>query len=330
MTLTRLRATIAAPVFAVLLLSGCAPDAAAPVTEPPASITPTPTDTSTPVVTTRPAAQIPVTCDELWPEERRLAAARVPVTRSTSSSAFFAALREQQGDLSCDGEGKNTRLIIDVSRNADARFAPLDLGGEDMELDSLGADISGLHCFLEGDVTSYCMAQAILGDYYIYSYVNVARPELTNKQLLSMAHALIDPAIALLADQPEPALWAAPSGSWPLLSDCEAIEADGHVDVPELLSVLGFTPVPVPYLAGIAQSPGLTVFRPPVPDFELLHVTGSTTLPLRAAAIALCTEGSFTLGSFTLARGESVYITADEAPVQVAGEGELFVATSRG
>jgi len=103
-----------------------------------------------------------------------------------------------------------------------------------------------------------------------------------------------------------------------------------HVDVPELLSVLDFTPVPVPYLAGIAQSPGLTVFRPPVPDFELLHVTGSTTLPLRAAAIALCTEGSFTLGSFTLARGESVYITADEAPVQVAGEGELFVATSRG
>ncbi|TBN55974.1 mannose-6-phosphate isomerase, class I [Glaciihabitans arcticus] len=103
-----------------------------------------------------------------------------------------------------------------------------------------------------------------------------------------------------------------------------------HVDVPELLSVLDFTPVPVPYLAGISQSPGLTVFRPPVPDFELLHVTGDTVLPLRAGAIALCTEGAFTLGSFELARGESVYISADEAPVVVTGQGELFVATSRG
>lgn len=103
-----------------------------------------------------------------------------------------------------------------------------------------------------------------------------------------------------------------------------------HVDVPELLSVLDFTPGPVPYLAGIPQAPGLTVFRPAVPDFELLHVTGDATLPLRAAAIALCTSGSFTLGSFTLNRGESVYISADEAPVTVTGEGELFVATSRG
>ncbi|MGV8884409.1 MAG: mannose-6-phosphate isomerase, class I [Microbacteriaceae bacterium] len=103
-----------------------------------------------------------------------------------------------------------------------------------------------------------------------------------------------------------------------------------HIDVPELLSVLDFTPGPVPYLAGIAQAPGLTVFRPSVPDFELLHVTASTVLPLRAAAIALCVSGSFTLGSFTVARGEAVYISADEAPVTVTGEGELFVATSRG
>ena len=97
-----------------------------------------------------------------------------------------------------------------------------------------------------------------------------------------------------------------------------------HVDVPELLSVLDFTPLPVPYLAPTVTG-GVESFRP-LPDFQLLHETGSAVLELPAEAIAICTAGSFTLGAHALARGESVYI-ADESPLAITGSGDLFIAT---
>jgi len=44
----------------------------------------------------------------------------------------------------------------------------------------------------------------------------------------------------------------------------------------------------------------------------------------------LCTAGSFTLtgatGSATLGRGDSVFVTAEEAALEITGEGTLFVA----
>jgi len=104
-----------------------------------------------------------------------------------------------------------------------------------------------------------------------------------------------------------------------------------HVDVPELLAVLDFTPVPVPYLAPVELAPGLEAYRPDVPDFELLRVTGGATVALAADAIAICTSGSFALSgaddSARIALGEAVFITG-ETSVTVTGDGELFVATS--
>ena len=104
-----------------------------------------------------------------------------------------------------------------------------------------------------------------------------------------------------------------------------------HVDVAELLSVLDFTPVPVPYLAPIAVTDGVDLFSPGVPDFELLHVTADAELALDADAIVVCTSGSFTLaganGSLSVALGEAVFISG-EPSVRVAGDGDLFVATS--
>ena len=97
-----------------------------------------------------------------------------------------------------------------------------------------------------------------------------------------------------------------------------------HVDVPELLSVLDFTPLPVPYLAAVSRD-GVDSFRP-LDDFQLLHVTGPSTIDLPDESIAICTAGSFTLGSFALARGESVYL-ADESPLAITGSGDLFIAT---
>jgi mannose-6-phosphate isomerase len=117
-----------------------------------------------------------------------------------------------------------------------------------------------------------------------------------------------------------------------------------HIDIAELERVLDFTPLPAPLLEPIVEN-GVEIFRPGVPDFELVHVelgggagesgtdTAARSIRLSAPAIAIATAGSLELagshGGLALGRGQSVYITPDEAEVTVLGAGELFLATAR-
>ena len=110
-----------------------------------------------------------------------------------------------------------------------------------------------------------------------------------------------------------------------------------HVDVPELLSVLDFTPVPVPYLEPIPLPGGVALYQPGVPDFELAVVTepvDGTRYALAGDSIVLCTAGEFALAgekdSVTLTRGESVFVTAEESTLTISGDGALFVAGPAG
>jgi mannose-6-phosphate isomerase len=105
-----------------------------------------------------------------------------------------------------------------------------------------------------------------------------------------------------------------------------------HVDVPELLKVLDFRPLPVPYLEPSWPQPGVAVFRPDVPDFVLTVVSpdaalAGVTLPLTGPAIALCTGGAVTLGGHELERGHAFYV-ADEPSLAVSGDGMLFIAST--
>lgn len=104
-----------------------------------------------------------------------------------------------------------------------------------------------------------------------------------------------------------------------------------HVDVPELLSVLDFSPVPVPYLAPVALADGVEAYRPDVRDFELLHVTGDSSVELAANAIAICTDGQFAVTGadeiVALGLGEAVFVSG-EAVLEITGAGDLFIATS--
>ncbi|SFO04932.1 mannose-6-phosphate isomerase, class I [Mycetocola miduiensis] len=110
-----------------------------------------------------------------------------------------------------------------------------------------------------------------------------------------------------------------------------------HIDVAELLSVLDFTPLPVPYLRPERAADGVELYRPGVPDFELSHVVASgdglPTVDLPGVAIAIATAGDLTLagasGTIDLRQGDAVYITADEGSIAVRGTGELFVASTR-
>jgi mannose-6-phosphate isomerase len=120
-----------------------------------------------------------------------------------------------------------------------------------------------------------------------------------------------------------------------------------HVDVPELLEVLEFDPMPVPYLRPGRPVDGLQLFKPDVPDFELARIdvgdaevlpfaTGipsvASTVPFapQGPAIAICIAGSVSIagstGSFTVKRGESVFVTPDEGELTVTGDGTVFVA----
>jgi mannose-6-phosphate isomerase len=139
-----------------------------------------------------------------------------------------------------------------------------------------------------------------------------------------------------------------------------------HIDVDELLEVLDFSPIPVPYLVPEDDSaPGVSVFRPGVAEFELVHIQADATqvgsalvgdvapdgdsaldgdsapgaspvtmrqVALSGPGIALCTAGGFLVAgahsSVVLKRGESVYITPDEGTVTFAGAGEVFLATT--
>lgn len=110
-----------------------------------------------------------------------------------------------------------------------------------------------------------------------------------------------------------------------------------HVDVAELLEVLEFGVLPVPYLEPGHPAPGLSVFAPPVPDFELVRAdldgeAGPSSAEYEPAggAIVLCTSGAASIagahGSITLVRGQAAYVSADEGSLTLAGTATLFLA----
>lgn len=119
-----------------------------------------------------------------------------------------------------------------------------------------------------------------------------------------------------------------------------------HVDVPELLHVLDFTPGPPPLLTPEPVAPGVDRFAPAGVGFALVRVSsaGATAglgaggvVPLGGPSIAICTEGAATLvgarSATMLRRGESCYVTPDEGTVTVetdaaaGGTATVFIAT---
>lgn len=109
-----------------------------------------------------------------------------------------------------------------------------------------------------------------------------------------------------------------------------------HIDVSELLSVLSFEPVPVPWVESRELARGLVEYATPVEDFKLYRasVSGGNLLAeiaLPAAAIVLCTAGELELNnskgdSVRLHRGEAAYLAADSRHFTLSGSGDAFIA----
>jgi mannose-6-phosphate isomerase len=113
----------------------------------------------------------------------------------------------------------------------------------------------------------------------------------------------------------------------------------------------------VPYLPAESHVGDVEIFRPDVPDFQLVHVgrragdadagesgagesgaagvlradEDAPEIQLAGPAIALCVAGSVRLqspgGQVGLKRGETVYVTPDEASIAIVGDGSVFIAT---
>lgn len=108
-----------------------------------------------------------------------------------------------------------------------------------------------------------------------------------------------------------------------------------HIDVTELLDVLDFTPIAPPRLAPLDVAPGVTAFRPDVPDFVLYRAhagADAARVAIDGPAIVLAEGGSLhlagALGEAELARGETLYVTPEERELEITGDGIAWVATT--
>lgn len=109
-----------------------------------------------------------------------------------------------------------------------------------------------------------------------------------------------------------------------------------HVDVPELLRTLQFSPSPVQILEGEPAGPGVWRYRSPAPEFSLsrLLLDGATTvqIPLpRPVELLVCVAGAATLtnaaGSLTLTPGQSAVALADAGAYSVSGPADVYRAS---
>jgi mannose-6-phosphate isomerase len=104
-----------------------------------------------------------------------------------------------------------------------------------------------------------------------------------------------------------------------------------HVDVPELLRVLNFTPTPEAQLRAPTHRDGLgLVYDTPAQEFAASMLTlGDAQLGHEVDApsrhdgpqILLCTEGSTTVsgksGALTLSHGAAAWVAADDGPIRL-------------
>ncbi|WP_417234307.1 mannose-6-phosphate isomerase, class I [Arthrobacter sp.] len=120
-----------------------------------------------------------------------------------------------------------------------------------------------------------------------------------------------------------------------------------HIDLPELMDTVDFTSLGVPYLEPEEGPLGQELYRPPFDEFQLQRIAfpGEKTMADDDVAVSqqgpvtvICVAGELLLdspqGDLLLARGDSVFIPANEAPVIARHQGTApvlaFAVTTTG
>lgn len=105
-----------------------------------------------------------------------------------------------------------------------------------------------------------------------------------------------------------------------------------HIDVPELLDIADFTPMPAPLWEPRPVTPGTLAFEPPVREFALtIAREPGDQLPSRGPRTALCLEGEVTVvgqrSRCAIARGQSLFIPDSDGPITLKGTGTAAIAS---
>lgn len=108
-----------------------------------------------------------------------------------------------------------------------------------------------------------------------------------------------------------------------------------HVDVPELMRVLDFTPGPVQVLHGEVSPSRELVYPAPAGEFRLARVDvgrAEREITHPGPQVLLVTAGSVTVHdgggrTLTAQRGQSVWVAAADKDVRLSGSGTVFRAT---
>ncbi|MFI6743928.1 mannose-6-phosphate isomerase, class I [Nonomuraea sp. NPDC050451] len=101
-----------------------------------------------------------------------------------------------------------------------------------------------------------------------------------------------------------------------------------HIDVPELMRVVDFTPSDPHLVRPEQDTPGEHHYRPPAPEFALTRydLESAHTLPGGVPQIVVCIDGEARLADLTLRPGESAFIPAAAASTPLAGKGTTYRA----
>jgi mannose-6-phosphate isomerase len=105
-----------------------------------------------------------------------------------------------------------------------------------------------------------------------------------------------------------------------------------HVDVPELLHIANFTPMPPPLWEPVPVGPQSLDYRPPVAEFALTIARAPEQhLPEDGPRTLLCLEGAVEVmgrgGRIALQRGEALFVPDVDGPVELHGDGTVAFAS---
>lgn len=105
-----------------------------------------------------------------------------------------------------------------------------------------------------------------------------------------------------------------------------------HVDVPELLQIANFTPMPAPLWEPTAISTNTLAYQPPVSEFALtIAREPGDRLPATGPRTLLCLDGKLvvttTRDRHELRQGQTVFVAHDDGPITLEGEGTVAVAS---
>ena len=105
-----------------------------------------------------------------------------------------------------------------------------------------------------------------------------------------------------------------------------------HMDVPELLAITSFSPIPPPRWEPAEKTRDFVHIEPPVAEFSL--TVGRPPLrrtPSTGPRAVLVLEGTVDVVTktdrVTVTRGETVFVTHDDGPLDVVGEGRVAIGS---